>query len=70
MSVSPWVEPAPALLVEAVRDGGGGGLVDDAEDAQARDGARVQGLTRVHFSAQLELQLQDTFTSYFGLYGG
>jgi hypothetical protein len=27
-------------------------------------------LTRVHFSAQLELQLQDTFTSYFGLYGG
>jgi len=28
-----------ALLVQAVRNGGGGGLVDDARDVQAGDGA-------------------------------
>ena len=32
------------FLVEAVRERRGGGLVDDAEDVEARDGARVLGL--------------------------
>lgn len=29
------------ILIEPVGDGGGGGLIDDAHDVQARDGARI-----------------------------
>mmetsp|Transcript_18139 Transcript_18139/g.45706 ORF Transcript_18139/g.45706 Transcript_18139/m.45706 type:complete len:199 (+) Transcript_18139:1999-2595(+) len=34
---------AGVLLVQAVRDGGGGGLVDDAHDVHAGDGAGILG---------------------------
>jgi hypothetical protein len=32
-----------ALLVQAIGNGGGGGLVDDTEDVQARDGTGILG---------------------------